>query len=150
MNQRLVLLDANLIIAAYDTEANVSQEIKQEAHQIIGTLSNDASVKFVTTPLIRFEVLCGVRNEINFTEIKELLDDYKLFELTAIEADEAIEIYKLSRQKNISFKDPVEPKKYKFDLFHVASAKVNGLELQSPDSSGAIKQMKQLSSEVTK
>lgn len=148
MSQRLVLLDANLIIAAYDTEANVGQETKQQAHQIIATLSEDASVKFVTTPLIRFEVLCGVKNEANFVEIKELLDDYKLFELTATEADEAVEIYKLSLQKSISLKDPVEPKKYKFDLFHVASAKINGLELHSPDGSGAIKRMTQLSSET--
>lgn len=142
MSQRFVLLDANLIIAAYDAEASVSQEIRQQAHQIIANLSEDASVKFVTTPLIRFEVLCGVRNETNFAEIKALLDSYKLFELTATEADTAVEIYRLSLQKSINFKDPVEPKKYKFDLFHVASAKVNDLELHSSDGRGAIKQMK--------
>jgi predicted nucleic acid-binding protein len=133
MSQKLVLLDANLLIAAYDPDAERTDDQRNEAREVIETLSLDSEVKFVTTPLIRYEVLCGVKRREVFNDLLAVLNGYKLFELKNNEADCAIEIFRLSRQKSIDLKNKEEPKKYKFDLFHVAAASVNALDFQSRD-----------------
>jgi hypothetical protein len=133
MTQRLVMLDANLIISAFDDEAERTPEIRDEAKKAVMALMNDPAVKFVTTPIISYEVLCNARTFENEQKLKRLLNGYKLYEIGDSVANCAVEIFKISRANHAKFKDPNEPSKYKFDIFHVATAKVNEIELESRD-----------------
>jgi predicted nucleic acid-binding protein len=145
MTQRLVMLDANLIIAAYDIDARLGaselegQEIIKNAKDIVNKLLADTAVRFVTTPLIRYEVLCGVKSKQSFEYIQILLNQFKLFEIRKEDADYAVEEYKLSCE----ITKGSEPKPSKFDLFHVASAINNGFKLESCDNKGVIKRFKE-------
>lgn len=133
MTQRLVMLDANLIISAFDDEAERTPKIRDEARKAVKELMNDPTVKFVTTPIILYEVLCNTRTPENEQKLKRLLNGYKLYEIGDSVANYAVEIFKISRAKKVQLKDPKEPRKYKFDIFHVATARVNEIELESSD-----------------
>lgn len=141
-----VLLDAQILIGALDPDANMAEAERAVAKQLVQNLINDPSKKLAITPLLRYEIMCGVKNEATYRRLDDFLKKAAVFEITDKEAYCAIDIYRLARQKSLDLKDPAEPKKYKFDLMHVASADVNSLEFESRDR--GVNTLKKLSQEV--
>ena len=144
MSERLVMLDANLIIALYDEQADIDKTYCDKAFKLLEKLVSDDTVKFVTTPLIHYEVLCRVKPSNNFNQIKEQLNQYRLLQIDQDVSDKAIEIYQLALQRNMKLKEnnPDVPQKYRLDIFHVAMERVHKLDFKSFDK--GIESLKQL------
>lgn len=68
---RKILLDTNLLIAAFDKSGRTSAEMKASARAMLAELLADDDVALFITPLIRYEVLRGV-SWLNKAEFDEL------------------------------------------------------------------------------
>ena len=90
---KYILLDANLLIGAFDHDAENTKHI--ESKQIVESLLLDNTVKIAITPLIRYEVLRGVRR-VPTEQMVEILNDFEEFGITDIEGNRASEIYRLA------------------------------------------------------
>lgn len=121
-----VLLDANMLIGAFDHDANNPQHVAAKK-QVKQLLSNN-NIKIAITPLIRYEVLRGVRR-ISFADMQAILNDFEEFEITDIESTLASKIYRLG----LASKPLVKLDKRSFDVFHYAVAKTQNLQLNSFD-----------------
>lgn len=121
-----VLLDANMLIGAFDHDANNPQHVAAKK-QVKQLLSNN-NIKIAITPLIRYEVLRGVRR-ISFADMQAILNDFQEFEITDIEGTLASKIYRLG----LASKPLVKLDKHSFDVFHYAVAKTQNLQLNSFD-----------------
>lgn len=130
---RNVLLDANLLIGVFDTH-----DSKAEAH-FECLLEEEANL--AVTPLIRYEVLCGVKwhKQDDYQFINEQLATFGLFQITSEVAELAENLFRFSQYKNIKVPDK---KKYKFDIFHFAAAKYYVLEIETFD--GDFEQLERL------
>ena len=122
MSERFILLDANLLIGAFDHDKDNPKHI--EAKSIVTELLNYDKVKIAITPLIRYEVLRGVKR-IAVNEMQAILDDFQEFEITDKEGNFASQIYRLAKKQT---------NKHNFDIFHYAVSKIRQLEWQSLDS----------------
>jgi len=119
---KYVLLDANLLIGAFDHDATNSKHI--ESKQIVEDLLLDDKVKIAITPLIRYEVLRGVRR-VPTEQMVEILNDFEEFEITDVEGNRASDIYRLVKQQKLD--------KRSFDVFHYVVAEIRDLEWMSQD-----------------
>jgi predicted nucleic acid-binding protein len=141
---RRVLLDANMLIAALEPEQG-NEEHQNAREQLRGLLIS--GIEPVITPLVRYEVLRGVRR-IPLDEVKAALDKFqKGTDIRNKEADLASEIFRLlskNQETNVlqcasvefdglKFDGPKNPYKGTFDVFHSACAIVNGWEFESRD-----------------
>ena len=128
-----VLLDTNLIIAAYDDKANISPEIKQEAQKLIGELLDSDAILHVS-PLIRYEVLRGADHgdDERYQKLKKILDDLPMAEITINVSDLAANLFRFDRQSDKKFLG-TNPEKYRFDVFHYVCAQCNGWTLKTHD-----------------
>ncbi|PAK91695.1 PIN domain-containing protein [Stenotrophomonas rhizophila] len=121
---RLVLLDANILIGALDGEQG--NEAHDDAMAQFEALVNDPDVKLAISPLVRYEVLRGMReDDVDF--VNSQLNDMKEFEVRGAEAIRAAEVFRRARQKDIKLD------KRKFDVFHCVCAELNNLEILSRD-----------------
>ncbi len=129
----IVLLDAQILIAL-DPNASMEAGERSAALAILHSILTDPAKRIAITPLLRYEVMCGIKDPDVFEEIDYLLNNEKVtvFPVKDAEAYRAIEIFQEARQQAVSLKS-AEPKKYKFDLLHVASADVNSLYFESRD-----------------
>ncbi len=125
--ERKILLDTNLIIAAFDNQS-------PEAINQLAKLLSDENVAFAISPLIRYEVLRGIpfsENE-RHNALNALLNEIEEFDIgndTAILSSNLFRFAKLERAEGeCSIVD-----KRNFDVFHLATAKCNELELYSND-----------------
>lgn len=118
---KYVLLDTNILVGAFDTDFNNEKHL--QARQLVSELLQDESVKIAITPLIRYEVLRGVKN-IAFDEMKNILDDFVEFAITDKIGNSASELYKIS---------PKQSNKHNFDIFHYTVSRVHNLELKTLD-----------------
>ncbi|MCG3882052.1 PIN domain-containing protein [Psychrobacter submarinus] len=121
---KYVLLDANLLIGAFDHDATNSKHI--ESKQIVEDLLLDDKVKIAITPLIRYEVLRGVRR-VPTEQMVEILNDFEEFEITDVEGNRASDIYRLALVKQQKLD------KRSFDVFHYVVAEIRDLEWMSQD-----------------
>jgi predicted nucleic acid-binding protein len=130
-----VLLDANLLIAALDTSATTSADKRAEAKERLTALLNDPEVALAITPLIRYEVLRfpAWGEQERFTTLQNMLDDFEEFDIGRDVAELAANLYRLDKAKADAANAQRNLEKRKFDVFHFASAKHNGLELASQD-----------------
>jgi len=121
MNQKSVLVDANILIAVIDGKDDNPNHIeaKQKFNDLI---AQNATIAI--TPLIRYEVLRGVKR-IAVNEMQAILDDFQEFEITDKEGNFASQIYRLAKKQT---------NKHNFDIFHYAVSKIRQLEWQSLDS----------------
>lgn len=132
-----VLLDANLLIAAYDDQGTTSPEIKALAIARITELANDPETSFFITPLIRYEVLRGIGWQQNqrFEQLRQILDQIPELEITRQASELSANLFRFdsweAAQPNAQ---PRNLEKRKFDIFHFAIAQCNGLQLSSQDS----------------
>lgn len=115
---RNILLDANLLIGVFDTHAPQAETLFADL------LEQDANLAI--TPLIRYEVLCGIKwgKQDDYRFVHEQLAALGLFQITSEVAALAENLFRFSQYKNIQVPDK---KKYKFDIFHFAAAKHYGL-----------------------
>ena len=121
---RMVLLDANLLIGAFDGEQD--NPAHQEAKQHLTRLLSDPQVKLALTPLIRYEVLRGAQR-VALDELDSVLNDFHEFEVKGTEARRAAEIFRIARSAG----KPLDKKA--FDVFHWVCAELNQLEFASQD-----------------
>lgn len=131
--QRIVLLDTNTIIGAYDAHEvleNAADDPQAEAHRVardkVQLLLDDPDVALATSALIRYEVLRGVKNR-SFEDMERILDRFMQFEIRERDAKRAAEIFKLARDRN----QPID--KRIFDVFHCVCAELNELDFESLD-----------------
>lgn len=118
---KYVLLDTNILIGAFD--GNLDNDKHQETKALVTQLLQDDDVKIAITPLIRYEVLRGVKN-IAFNEMRDILDDFVEFAITDKIGNGASELYKVSSKQS---------NKHNFDIFHYTVSKVHHLELKTLD-----------------
>lgn len=119
--QRFILLDANLLIGAFDHDKDNPKHI--EAKQLVNALLLDDTVKIAITPLIRYEVMRGVKR-ISLEQMQAILDDFQEFEITDKEGNFASHIYRKTNKQT---------DKHNFDIFHFAVCQIRQLEWQSLD-----------------
>jgi len=119
-----ILLDANLLIGAFDHDSANTKHI--ESKQIVESLLSDNDVKIAITPLIRYEVLRGVRR-VPLEKMVEILNDFEEFEITDVEGNRASEIYRLAKSQELKLD------KRSFDLFHYVVAEIRDLRWMSQD-----------------
>ncbi len=124
---KIILLDANLLIAALDTR-NLEAMIQLDA------LLNDDDVALAISSLIRYEVLRGVDFSDNekYERLNNLLNDYQEFEINNKIAMLSADLFRFARSKKEEGKNSIVDKR-SFDVFHLATAKCNELELCSND-----------------
>ena len=131
--KHLVLLDANLLIGAFDHDeqnpAHVSSKEKVEE------LLLDENINIAISPLIRYEVLRGMKRT-SIAQMQEILNDFEEFSITELEGNRAAEIYRAAKAQNISLDKRI------YDVFHFVIAEVNNLEFDSHD--GDIPKIKQI------
>ncbi|MFA0922523.1 PIN domain-containing protein [Xanthomonas fragariae] len=121
---RLVLLGANLLIGALDgEEGNTAHEASLSTFE---ARVADPDVKRAISPLIRYEVPCGM-HEADVEAVNAILNDMKEFEVRGQEAIRAAEVFRKARQTNVKLD------KRKFDVFHCLCAEINELEMLSKD-----------------
>lgn len=124
---RKILLDTNLIIAAFDSK-------DPKAIVQLTDLLNDENVAFAISPLIRYEVLRGVSfsNNENYDSLKSILNGFEEFDISRDIATLSSHLFRFSQSKKEDGKNALVNKR-SFDVFHLATAKCNELELCSND-----------------
>lgn len=134
---RKVLLDANLLIAAFDGNGSTSPEIKQAAQEQLETLLTSGDVQLFITPLVRYEVLRGIawKRQSDFSEMTRIINDFPELEVTRDISELSAHLFRYDKHQAALDKDAVKNiDKRKFDVFHFCSAYCNGLEFCSCDS----------------
>ncbi len=126
-----VLLDANLIIYAFDSTA--TKENKDKAKNMLKKYLRNNDVVFAITPLIRYEVLrhpCFTDCN-RYQKLESILNSYEVFDIDEKTTSLAISLYRYdvytAKNANKNFE------KRKFDTFHFATAKCNELDISSFD-----------------
>lgn len=118
------LLDTNLLIGALDPEpGNVQHEQARERLRELLTMPES---RLAITPLIRYEVLRGVRR-IPVNDMNRHLDGFIELEVTRDDAVLAARIYAHAQSQGT----PIN--KRTFDVFHCVAAHRNQLEVASRD-----------------
>ena len=122
---RTILLDANLLIGAFDGDTD-NNPAHAEAKEIVEGLLRDPDVRLATSPLIRYEVLRNVQR-IPVADLESILNDFQQFDVREKEARRAAEIYRLASTSGQKLD------KRLFDVFHYVCAELNALEFDSQD-----------------
>ncbi|GHT90114.1 hypothetical protein AGMMS49545_02570 [Betaproteobacteria bacterium] len=139
--RRRVLLDSNLLIGAFEPMPDNSAH--EAAKALFRQLMGDDDVDVFITPLIRYEVLRGVRR-ISQADMEEKLNAIQEIPVREKEANRAAELFHLAREKGLfqSGKDEKDAcpvcgyfplNKHSFDLFHCACADAHGMRVASQD-----------------
>jgi predicted nucleic acid-binding protein len=146
MTIREVLPDANMLIGAFDGEPG--NPLHEEAYRRIMAWLDDPDVRLVTTPLILYEVLRGVRH-MSSEKLETRLMGFQVFDIHKEEACQAAKVYRLAKEKRMFGLDGDEARTEErhwfnrsFDLFYCVCAEANGLEIDSQDPH--IRQIQQL------
>lgn len=136
------LLDTNYLLYLADSGADKikRQEVLQDCAQ---KLQNNES-RFALTPLIRYEVLRGVKweNKEKLEQLENTLKQFQSFDIRDEIADLARDLYRFDKYEAQQNNIPKNLEKRKFDMFHYATACVEGLEILSKDSD--LEKIKQL------
>ena len=132
---RRVLLDTNLLIAAFDVTGTTSEEKRTQAKTTLNRLLNDNNVALAITPLIRYEVLRGVAwlNPENYQNLKAILSDFTEFDISREVSELAADLYRFDKHQAEQRNENKNLEKRKFDIFHLACSKCNHLEVASQD-----------------
>ena len=122
-----ILLDTNLIIAAFDNNNAAAQEQLRQ-------LLNDEEVAFAISPLIRYEVLRGVSftDEEKYEALNAILNGFEEFDIGKDVANLSSHLFRFARSKKADGEKSLVDKR-SFDIFHYATAQCNALELCSND-----------------
>jgi predicted nucleic acid-binding protein len=131
---RKVLLDTNMIVAAFDEEGTTSPEMKASAKAELAGLLNDNEVVLVITPLIRYEVLRGIAwaEPEKLKAMKQILNGFVELDIERKVSELASDLFRLDESQ---VENPSERNinKRNFDIFHFAVSKHHSLDLASND-----------------
>lgn len=130
-----ILLDTNLLIGALDGDPDNEQH--QKAEKLLEEYLEDPDVRLAITPLIRYEVLRGVKQE-DIAELNERLNQFEEIDIRAAMATRAAQLFAVAKNSS----NPTLLNKRSFDLFHCVCAELNDLEINSHD--GDIEKIKEL------
>ena len=133
---RGVLLDTNLLIGALDDSGSTSEQQCEKAKEQLTELLLDPDVALAITPLIRYEVLRGISisEGERFDQMKQALAGFEEFDISRDVSELAANLFRFDRSEAVDLGDSRNIEKRKFDVFHLASAECNTLELASDDS----------------
>lgn len=128
------LLDTNNLI--YLVDSNSESEIRREALEKLHQKLSDPNNRFMLTPLIRYEVMRGIKweDETKLKELENILKQFKSLDIRDEIADLAGDLYRFDEYKSRRDNIPKNLEKRKFDMFHYATAKMENLEILSADS----------------
>lgn len=118
------LLDTNLLVGAFDGDPN--NDLHLAAKNRLRELLKMPDSRLAITPLIRYEVLRGVRR-VSVEDMNRRLDGFTELEVTRDDAVLAARIYAQAQ----SLGKPIN--KRTFDVFHCVAAHRNQLEVASRD-----------------
>ena len=130
-----MLLDTNLLVAALDQDATTSEKQREQAITTLMPLLESDDVALAITPLIRYEVLRGVawQSQERYDALREALADFEEFDISREIAELAADLFRVDKLQADESGEQRNLEKRKFDVFHLASAKCNDLELASQD-----------------
>ncbi len=121
---RQVLLDTNLLIGALDGDADNPGH--QAARDRLAELLQAPDIKLAITPLIRYEVLRGVRRN-DVQTLDKVLDGFVELEIRGRHARRAADLYRQAKKQEVLLD------KRTFDLFHCVCAELEGFDVASQD-----------------
>lgn len=128
------LLDTNYLV--YLTDPNADLTKKAEVLNDFAQKLSDPNSRFMLTPLIRYEVLRGVKweDKSKLAELEEILKQFKSLDIRDEIADLARDLYRFDCYE--AERDGVNKnlEKRKFDMFHYATAQLEELDILSKDS----------------
>lgn len=133
---RNVLLDTNLLIAAFDSNGTTSSELKSQAKAKLAALLADPNVRLFITPLIRYEVLRGIKwlSQSAYNDMRKALNNFPELDITRNIAELSANLFRFDSYQNISVTGNVKNvDKRKFDVFHYCCASCNNIEFDSND-----------------
>lgn len=127
------LLDTNYLIYLYNS--NEDQTKRQEVLKDLEKILDNNDSRFAITPLIRYEVLRGIKWEDpeKLQAFEEILKQFQSFEIRDEIADLARDLYRFDRYQAQKNNIPKNLEKRKFDMFHYATAHIEQLEILSED-----------------
>jgi len=132
---RKVLLDANLLIAAFDSNGTTSEEMKTQAREKLTALLSDPDALIFITPLVRYEVLRGIdwHDRDSFLTMQSTLNEFPDLDITRDISELSANLFRLDTNITQQNNDKRNVDKRRFDVFHFCSAWCNSLELCSND-----------------
>ncbi|WP_431643033.1 type II toxin-antitoxin system VapC family toxin [Enterobacter mori] len=132
---RKILLDTNLLIAAFDANGTTSAEAKSAAIALLSELLSDQEVKLFITPLVRYEVLRGItwQKQDDFLTMQQTLNNFPELEITRDISELSANLFRFDKQVAQDRNEKRNVDKRRFDVFHYCSATCNCLELCSAD-----------------
>ena len=131
------LLDSNFltyVLEGKNVDGNDNNLIERLTNLL--ALINDDNVELVITPLLRYEFLrkFGWQTESeDFNKFKAAVEEFTWLDISKDVTDLAINLYRLDKYESESRGVEKNLEKRKFDVFHFATAKINGIELLSND-----------------
>lgn len=127
------LLDTNYLIYLYDS--NADQTKRQEVLKDLEKILTNTDSRFAITPLIRYEVLRGIKweDDEKLRQFEEILKQFQSFEIRDEIADLARDLYRFDLYQAQKNNTPKNFEKRKFDMFHYATAHIEQLEILSED-----------------
>ena len=128
------LLDTNYFV--YLTDSNAEPTKKEEVLKDFVQKLSDPNSRFMLTPLIRYEVLRGVKweDKSKLTELEEILKQFKSLDIRDEIADLARDLYRFDSYEADLKGERKNLEKRKFDMFHYATAQLEELDVLSKDS----------------
>lgn len=124
MTAAAYLLDANLLIGALDSQDGNPEHDRAKTR--LDALMADPDARLMITPLIRYEVLRGVKS-VSIEEMSEALDGFFQLDVKHQDGLLAARIYAQAQ----TLGRPIN--KRTFDVFHCVAAHRNQLEVASRD-----------------
>ncbi|OOF61556.1 type II toxin-antitoxin system VapC family toxin [Rodentibacter sp. Ppn85] len=128
------LLDTNYLV--YLVDPNADETKKREVLIDFEQKLEDENNRFVLTPLIRYEVLRGVKwqDKTKLAQLEHILKQFKSLDIRDEIADLARDLYRFDEYESKRDNVPKNLEKRKFDMFHYATAKLENLQVLSKDS----------------
>lgn len=136
MIERELLLDANYLIYLLEGKFDENDtDLLQNLKDLRNEMALD-NVEIVTTPLIRYEFLryfAWSEQDDKVAQYTKVMNQFTTIDISQGVADLATDLYRLDRFEadNANINKNVD--KRQFDIFHFATAKINGIELLSND-----------------
>lgn len=136
MNEKELLLDTNYLIALLESKVNEADiELVEDLKYLRAEIAKE-NVEIVTTPLIRYEFLrhfTWIEQEDKVQQYGEVLDSLTTLDISQSVADLAMNLYRLDKFEAEKANLNKNVDKRRFDVFHFATAKINGIEILSND-----------------
>ena len=127
------LLDTNFLMYLIDNTSDPKK--RSEVLNEVANKLQQPENKFSLTPLIRYEVLRGIawQDTEKLEQIAKLLIPFESFEITQEISDLASNLYRFDKFEADNEHTVRNLEKRKFDIFHFATAHINGFEMLTND-----------------